>query len=325
MNAYKIFTFLLLLTCGFVVVGCAETQFLANFIKQGSDALSPAQVGKYKIGRPYQIKGVWYRPQVNYSYDETGVASWYGPKFHGRPTANGEIFDMNKVGAAHKTLPIPTLVRVTNLRNGKAMNIRINDRGPYAHGRIIDLSKRAAQLLGFEKAGTAPVRVQVLERESRLMAAIAQGQTSDEADLSPRPRSAPSVAVTSQSLPAPTGTRVASAPSRNYQVNPAGKAKVRSLRQLVKPSQTVEHVTNVKVPQNTRYFVQAGAFTNHANANRANTLLSSVGPSQITMITGSDAQFFRVRLGPFVNVQKADTTLARVIGSGYSEARIVID
>ena len=157
------------------------------------------------------------------------------------------------------------------------------------------------------------------------MAAIAQGQTSNEADLSPRPRSAPSVAVTSQSLPAPTGTRVASAPSRNYQVNPAGKAKVRSLRQLVKPSQTVEHVTNVKVPQNTRYFVQAGAFTNHANANRANTLLSSVGPSQITMITGSDAQFFRVRLGPFVNVQKADTTLARVIRSGYSEARIVID
>ena len=325
MRSHKNLIFLALVAGTFVVAGCAETEFLANLMKEGADTGAVSQVGKYKVGRPYQIKGVWYRPQVNYRYDQTGVASWYGPKFHGKPTANGEIFDMNKVGAAHKTLPIPTLVRVTNLRNGKAMNIRINDRGPYAHGRIIDLSKRAAQLLGFEKAGTAPVRVQVLERESRVLAAIAQGQTSGGADLHPKPRSAPRVAVTSRSLPAPHGTRAASAPNHSYQVNPTTQAKAQLPRQLAQPLQVVGRVTNVKVPQNARLFVQAGAFSKHVNANRANSLLSSVGPTKITMIKGSDKQLFRVRLGPFGNVQKADTALARVIRSGYSEARIVID
>jgi rare lipoprotein A len=325
MRVHKLFTFFVLLAAPLAVAGCAETEFLANIMKERSDSAGPAQVGKYKVGRPYQIKGVWYRPQVNYRYDQTGVASWYGPNFHGKPTANGETFDMNQVGAAHKTLPIPTLVRVTNLRNGKAMNIRINDRGPYAHGRIIDLSKRAAQLLGFEKAGTAPVRVQVLERESRIMAAVAQGRAVGGPDLSPKPRSAPSVAVTSRSLPAPNGTRVASAPNPNYRVNPATQPNPQPSRQLTQPRQEVGRVTNVKVPSNARLFVQAGAFSKYANANRVNTLLTSVGPSKITMIKGSDKQLFRVRLGPFGTVQIADTALARVIHSGYPEARIVID
>src|ERR1700744_5792728 len=97
--------------------------------------------GIYKVGNPYQIQGTWYYPREQPDYDETGIASWYGPNFHGGRTANGEIFDENALTAAHRTLPMPANVRVTNLENGKSIVVRVNDRGPYAKGRIIDVSK----------------------------------------------------------------------------------------------------------------------------------------------------------------------------------------
>ena len=118
--------------------------------------------GKYKVGNPYQIKGVWYYPKESFDHVETGIASWYGRQFHLKKTANGEIFDMNELTAAHRTLQMPSFVQVTNLENGRSLKLRVNDRGPFAHGRIIDVSRRAAQLLGFERQGTARVRVQIL-------------------------------------------------------------------------------------------------------------------------------------------------------------------
>ncbi|MGD2134107.1 MAG: septal ring lytic transglycosylase RlpA family protein [Maricaulaceae bacterium] len=125
-----------------------------------SAALAAPGGGSQKIGRPYQINGVWYVPAREDNYDETGVASWYGPNFHGRPTANGETFDQNVVSAAHTTLPLPSMVRVTNLENGRSMVVRVNDRGPFVDDRIIDLSRAAARELGYERNGTARVRVQ---------------------------------------------------------------------------------------------------------------------------------------------------------------------
>ena len=114
------------------------------------------------VGRPYTIKGVVYRPRSQPSYDEVGLASWYGPGFHGKTTANGERYDMYGLTAAHKTLPFGTKVRVTNLANERSLVVRINDRGPFVAGRIIDLSKRAAERLGFLEAGKAKVRVEVI-------------------------------------------------------------------------------------------------------------------------------------------------------------------
>src|SRR5205085_11278208 len=126
----------------------------------------------------YQVNGVWYYPRADYNYDETGTASWYGPGFDGRPTSDGEIYDMNQLSAAHKTLPLPSVVQVTNLQNGRALQLRVNDRGPFVDGRIIDLSRRAAQLLGFEGGGTAPVRVRILKDESIQVAQAAiRGET----------------------------------------------------------------------------------------------------------------------------------------------------
>jgi rare lipoprotein A len=120
--------------------------------------------GIYKVGNPYTINGVLYVPREDPTYSETGIASWYGPQFHGARTANGEIFDMHLVSAAHRTLPMPSLVRVTNLENGRSMVVRMNDRGPFARGRIIDMSAKAAELLGFHQAGTARVRVDYVGR-----------------------------------------------------------------------------------------------------------------------------------------------------------------
>src|SRR3546814_18900599 len=102
-----------------------------------------------------------------YTFYESGIASWYGPGFHGKLTANGEGYDQDAMTAAHRTLPMPSLVQVTKLENGHSVRVRVNDRGPYAHGRIIDMSKRSAELLGFTNQGTAKVRVQVLEEIGR--------------------------------------------------------------------------------------------------------------------------------------------------------------
>lgn len=120
----------------------------------------PSGGGSYKVGGPYRIAGRTYVPREEPGYDQVGLASWYGADFHGRKTANGEIFDSTALSAAHPTLPLPTYARVTNLDNGKSVVVRINDRGPFAHNRLIDLSKRTAEVLEFKHMGTAKVRVQ---------------------------------------------------------------------------------------------------------------------------------------------------------------------
>ncbi len=130
----------------------------------GTARLPNGHGGTKKTGRPYRVGGRTYYPLASAAgYDETGIASWYGRKFHGRKTANGERYDMYALSAAHKTLPLPTLVRVTNLENGRQVIVRVNDRGPYVKNRLIDLSYAAARQLGFAGKGTARVRVQALE------------------------------------------------------------------------------------------------------------------------------------------------------------------
>lgn len=122
--------------------------------------------------RPYEIKGVRYYPQTNYQYSAIGYASWYGPGFHGKPTSTGRTFDKNKLTAAHRTLPLPSVVIVENLSNGRKVKLLVNDRGPFAHTdkRIIDVSQKAAEVLGFKRKGHVKVRVTCLPRESQLAA-----------------------------------------------------------------------------------------------------------------------------------------------------------
>jgi rare lipoprotein A len=123
------------------------------------DGPIPKGGGHHKLGRPYQVGGRWYVPRHEPYYDRSGVGSWYGKEFHGRKTANGEIFDMDALTAAHPTLPMPSYAYVTNLRNGRTLLVRINDRGPYVANREIDLSRASAQALGYANGGLGQVRV----------------------------------------------------------------------------------------------------------------------------------------------------------------------
>ncbi len=116
--------------------------------------------GRKMVGRPYKVKGKWYVPKLNESYDKVGYASWYGSAFHGRLTANGEIYDQYHLSAAHPTMPLPSYARVTNLENGSSVVVRVNDRGPFSRGRIMDLSSRTAEMLDMKGNGVAKVRVQ---------------------------------------------------------------------------------------------------------------------------------------------------------------------
>ena len=161
--------------------------------------------GYYKVGAPYQVNGVWYSPRVDYNYDETGTASWYGEAFNGRSTANGEIFDLNQVSAAHKTLQLPSVVEVTNLQNSRALKVRVNDRGPFAGDRVIDLSRRAAQLLGFERAGTAPVRVRIIKDESIKVAEAAMRGDIGSARLASEPRPVQTQLAATRPMPSAIG------------------------------------------------------------------------------------------------------------------------
>jgi rare lipoprotein A len=138
-----------------------ETQTLSPRVIKVGDPV-PKGGGVYKLGDPYVAAGKWYVPVNDQAYDQVGIASWYGDFFHGRRTANGEIYDMNALTAAHPTLPMPTYATVTNLENNRTIVVRINDRGPYHDGRIIDLSHRAAELLGLYPKRSGAVRVRYL-------------------------------------------------------------------------------------------------------------------------------------------------------------------
>lgn len=135
-------------------------------VKSTGKCKAVAAPGPKKIGKPYKINGVIYYPMESADgYSEVGIASWYGPGFHGKLTANGETYNQKAMTAAHKTLPLPTLVKVENLENGKSVVVRVNDRGPYSKGRIIDLTEVAARRLGMIDKGTAKVRVSVLSED----------------------------------------------------------------------------------------------------------------------------------------------------------------
>ncbi|WP_051011644.1 septal ring lytic transglycosylase RlpA family protein [Nitratireductor pacificus] len=124
----------------------------------------PRGGGRYQVGKPYQIKGRWYHPAEDPDYKKVGMASWYGDAFHGRLTANGEVYDMTHLTAAHPTMPLPSYARVTNMKNGSSVLVRVNDRGPFAHNRVIDLSKRAAEMLDYTHSGIAEVQVEYVGR-----------------------------------------------------------------------------------------------------------------------------------------------------------------
>jgi rare lipoprotein A len=297
-----------------LAAGCSETRGTSQSLTLPSAPQSPQP---YKVGKPYQVDGVWYYPKVDMDYDETGIASWYGPGFHGEYTANGEIYDQNALTAAHKTLPLPSMIRVTNLDNGRSIVVRVNDRGPFVNGRIIDLTRRDAQLLDFINQGTAKVRVQILKDESQVLAAQASLQGGD--NIGPKPTAAPSGAVAVTPLP-PAGQGQAVAPNQ-VAIAPTQSKSVIGQAVLPKPDGQVL-LEPVKA---TSIYIQAGAFTQQTNAQVLTSKLSAFGQVHMTPVQVGNQLFYRVRLGPLATVDQADQILQRVIHAGQPEARIVVD
>lgn len=254
--------------------------------------------GRYKIGAPYQVAGIWYVPKEEPSYDQQGIASWYGDAFHMKPTANGEIFDMTVASAAHTTLPLPSIVEVTNLDNGKAIKVRVNDRGPFVGGRVIDLSREAARQLGYDRQGTANVRVRYVgpaelgPPDAGLRFASYTGTPAPGATL-------PAAPIPYSGLAAPIA--VSSAP-----LAPIAAAQ---------PARTVASGL---------YRVQAGAFSDHGNARRVADQLAGAGDATIEPVQRADGvTLYRVMLAGGADEGEAWSVRDRVASYGFAEARVV--
>jgi rare lipoprotein A len=272
--------------------------------------------GMYKVGNPYQIEGTWYYPREQPDYDETGVASWYGPAFYGHRTANGEIYNAGDLTAAHRTLPMPVNVRVTNLDNGKSLVVRVNDRGPYAKGRIIDVSEQAAKLLGFFKNGTARVRVTYIARSTR-----------PDGEPLPSNDTPPEIASAVAAAPAPKVDSLALASVAGAPVAPPVQmASVPAPAADPVPAEAgppTGQVTQVPVPAATHLYVQVGAFSTYENAMRLRDELG--GDLRISTIQRNGQKLYRVRTAPLDSTADADAALARLSGLGSNDAHIIVD
>ncbi len=323
------------------ISSCSETTYVAHMAKQipfPTDA--PTSKGYYKIGTPYTIKNRQYYPAETFNHTEVGMASWYGPGFHGKQTANGEIFNKNDLTAAHRTLQLPSIIRVTNLKNGRSIILRVNDRGPFAHNRILDVSERAAKSLGFKKDGIAKIRMEVMPNESRYVAQAAKEKrdtTGYEVALNQnRYKHAHSVSnvntpynVRPELKPEPV-TQVVM--SNNSGIKPPSTTPYPSPRpverQVLGQQENVIIASNAPpIPQslNGRVYVQAGAFANEQNALRYSNQVSNIAPSRIYKTQVNNKPFYRVRLGPFSNRALANSTIEQLNDSGNSNAVIIIE
>jgi peptidoglycan lytic transglycosylase len=184
----------------------------------------PKGGGVYRVGQPYMVAGRGYVPEENVNYSAEGMASWYGNDFHGRYTANGEIFDMNSISAAHPTLPLPSYVRVTNLSNSRSIVVRVNDRGPYVRDRLLDVSVKTAELLGFHGHGVTRVKVEYVGRaplqgsdDRKLIATLRDGSPAAPVQLSANKLFAPAY-LEGRSVAKFSVTGIPSPPGRPYRL-----------------------------------------------------------------------------------------------------------
>lgn len=287
--------------------------------------------GGTKIGAPYQVGGIWYVPREQPNYDQVGTASWYGDAFHMKATANGEIFDMNAVSAAHTTLPLPSIVEVTNLDNGRKLKVRVNDRGPFVGDRIIDLSHEAARELGYDRQGLAHVRVRYVGPAPLLGPEAGVRYASNRAApaypaLTPTPvkaAAAPRLPTVDETfavagLPPPPEAVSASA------LPPLVGSDLPPLRPAEVGAATVTPISNpVATPVASGFRIQAGAFSAQANAERAVSQLAGAGAAVIEPIQRGGVTLYRVVLPAPGDEAAAYALRDRIAGIGFADARVV--
>ncbi len=305
--------YILVIGLALATSACSQTQYAAHVAK---GVIGPSSgnesIGHFKVGKPYRIAGELYHPRESYRHVETGMASWYGPNFHGKQTANGEIFNKYEMTAAHRTLQMPSIIRVTNLANGRNVILRVNDRGPFAKDRVLDVSERASEVLGFKNNGTTRVKIEVLEKESRKVAALAKdGQSTRGIEVALNNRKTPNQFKDLSY----EHVQVAQAPK------PVNKPVSTAHRTLPVADVVTERIMEVS----DNVYVQAGAFSQEQNAMALSQQLSAIGPSKVSLARVDGRPFYRVRIGPFAEAYQADNALNAVLANGHSGAKIVTD
>ena len=311
--------FLLIIFFSFLS-SCTSVELAANlgkkvFLKKD---LSDKSNGIYKIGNPYIVDGKRYYPKKDLNYDEKGIASWYGPKFHGKLTANGEIFNQYKLTAAHKTLPIPSAVKVTNLKNNKSLIVRINDRGPFVNDRIIDLSYQSAKKLNLLKSGTGFVRVQLLRSESLLLEKLAKkGQFPEINEI--KKRTTPPINQVIHS-----NVSIKKIGEDNLVVNSQNKFNEKKNKGHIEDVQ--KKVQALKINgKSYKIWVQIASFSNKKSASILKTKFNSIKNINIKKTNLKGKYFYRVRVGPFREINDTKEIYNFLINSGMEGTKIFVE
>ena len=299
-NSRNIFfvTFLIL------IQGCTSSiEVAANL---GKKYLIPKEEKKriqkpiYKIGKKYNVGGKYYYPKKDLYYNKTGIASWYGPKFHGKLTANGEIYNQYALTAAHKTLPLPSAVKVTNLKNNKSIVLRINDRGPFVNDRIIDLSSKAADILDLKREGTGLVRVQILREKSLYLEKLAkQGSFPEINDL--KETELPNITI-------PSKVAVKIKHTKNQKI--VTKKINYNLKNLNKEY---------------KIYIKLASFSSKKNAEIMKKKVSYIDKVKIYKIYKLNKTLYQVKAGPFLSVEKVDQLHSLLLQKGMQGAKIIIE
>lgn len=299
-NSRNIFfiTFLIL------IQGCTSSiEVAANL---GKKYLIPKEEKKriqkpiYKIGKKYNVGGKYYYPKKDLYYNKTGIASWYGPKFHGKLTANGEIYNQYALTAAHKTLPLPSAVKVTNLKNNKSIVLRINDRGPFVNDRIIDLSSKAADILDLKREGTGLVRVQILKEKSLYLEKLAkQGSFPEINDL--KETELPNITI-------PSKVAVKIKDTKNQKI--VTKKINYNLKNLNKEY---------------KIYIKLASFSSKKNAEIMKKKVSYIDKVKIYKIYKLNKTLYQVKAGPFLSVEKVDQLHSLLLQKGMQGAKIIIE
>ena len=316
--------YFILTLCAGLLSGCSENGF---WFRSGSDYEDIPEQGVYYVGQPYQIKGVLYTPAEDWAYSEKGVASWYSRDSQYRLTTNGEVFDDEKMTAAHKTLPLPSLVRITNLENGNTAIVRVNDRGPAVNNRLIDVSRKTAEALEMSETGTTLVQVDILPDESRRLKDELE-EYLDPNEVRPREeRFANGVPVPVYQPKDGSGEVIYNGQDKELAQEWLAETPTVSVEQLpptkpVKKAVKAEPKKSARPQQKTvvapagKYRIQAGVFGQSANADKAVRTLEKVAP----VSTETKGNLTIVYVGPFHDKAAAQTAVKKVHSLGYTDA-----
>ena len=298
--------YILMLTTALTLTACSSGSLFESWDENSSETQNLIASGSmYKIEKPYEVNGVWYFPAENYSYSEKGMASWYMPaNSQSAKTANGEQYIATEMSARHKTLPLPSIVKITNLDNNKSIIARVNDRGPMDNNRLIDVSQKAAQELDFPVTGTTPVLVEVLPQESQEIrdALLAAGRVYTDSDqliqqdLSIVPP-----------MPVPEERTVVTNEPIYVNSEPVYQNKTQ---------------TETKTVPAGSFYIQLGAYGDAQNAAKAKQVASSLTPVTVTQKVQGGRTLSVVKAGPYATRSEAEQALKSLKQSGYRDAYI---